>query len=495
MIQKLAIARFKPTAFTMTVFLLLVIYSLIKWFTKGFGNVSWEQIAAHLQFGAAGVLTVSDDLIIHALKAVCRRVFFLFSAFLVLKYLFQRYVSPFLKLSKLLLSRVKWSVVLLCFFYVTWMLVQALGFEKQLTQNSQIDFFDEVYIAPQNVKIDFDKTKQKNLVLIYVESLEQGYSNSTVFGEDLLSDLNELKKDKAQSFNNYIQAPETGWTMGGMVATQCGVPLRGLGIFTGNDMGNASRFVMGAKCLGDVLKEHGYTNVYMQGSSANFAGTRKFYFEHGYDEVYDKEQWSERYSDGEMTSWGLSDASLFIEGLNKLEKLNQAQKPFNLTLTTIDTHQNDGVLSNICKKEGFKDSLDQIVKCTTKHVSDFIKEAERRGLLNNTVLIVTGDHLAMNGSSTIDKLNASGNRHVFNLILLPDNQKVRADFLDRQIIHFDFYPSMLEMMGAKIEGQRLGVGVNFLGESFRTAEEHQNLMTGLGVGKSHKYMALWIPPH
>ena len=93
------------------------------------------------------------------------------------------------------------------------------------------------------------------MILIYVESFENGYSNSNIFGEDLIKELTELKGISFKSFN---QAPGTGWTIAGIVATQCAVPLKVVFMRDGNGQGDGKSFLSNAICLGDVLQAHGY---------------------------------------------------------------------------------------------------------------------------------------------------------------------------------------------------------------------------------------------
>ena len=61
--------------------------------------------------------------------------------------------------------------------------------------------------------------RTKNLVLIYVESLEDTYGDARVWGRDLLRPVRDLG---GLSFADYKQAPGATWTIAGMVATQCG---------------------------------------------------------------------------------------------------------------------------------------------------------------------------------------------------------------------------------------------------------------------------------
>src|SRR5207248_2066007 len=110
------------------------------------------------------------------------------------------------------------------------------------------DYFKEHYVDPKSVT--FDVIKPKNLILIYVESLENTYSDKQLFGYDLLHSLHELK---GISFKNYIQMPGTGWTIAAMVSTQCGVPLKTMTFFHHRESEFFEKYLGNAECLSDIL--------------------------------------------------------------------------------------------------------------------------------------------------------------------------------------------------------------------------------------------------
>jgi len=83
------------------------------------------------------------------------------------------------------------------------------------------DYFSMHYVDPHGVKVT--PVKPKNLVLIYVESLENSYQKPTLFDKNLLTSLDQFK---GLTFSDFRQAPGTGWTIAGMIATQCGIPLK-----------------------------------------------------------------------------------------------------------------------------------------------------------------------------------------------------------------------------------------------------------------------------
>jgi phosphoglycerol transferase len=82
---------------------------------------------------------------------------------------------------------------------------------------------DRLLANKRPLSMEEAEAEQKNIVFIYAEGLEQTYFDQGVFG-DLLPNLRELSKS-AHRFTNVYQTSGTGWTMAGIVASQCGFPL------------------------------------------------------------------------------------------------------------------------------------------------------------------------------------------------------------------------------------------------------------------------------
>ncbi|MDU4747366.1 hypothetical protein [uncultured Pantoea sp.] len=79
---------------------------------------------------------------------------------------------------------------------------------------------------------------KKNIVYIYAESLERTYFDKNTF-PGLTDELSDIK-DKSYDFNNTIQLPGTDYTIAGIVASQCGLPL--FAPFSGNSSDSLSSF-------------------------------------------------------------------------------------------------------------------------------------------------------------------------------------------------------------------------------------------------------------
>lgn len=352
---------------------------------------------------------------------------------------------------------------------------------------NQTDLFADNYKNPNDEQFTFAK-KPKNLVLIYVESLDAQYQNEKVFKRNLLSSLVQFPH---QSFLKFEQTADASYTIAGTVASQCGIPLNfmtvlqdGLPIsyFT-------SHFLPSATCLGDVLYQAGYTNVFMKGGPLDFAGTGAFFKGHHYTEVLGKKEWLEQgYDLTRMKGWGLPDDLLFKEAKLKLAQLMQQKKTFNLTLLTVDTHGPEGQLNEKCQQNGGKDYAD-IVECTAKEISSFIQFIKDKGWMDQTVIVITGDHLSLI-NPVMDKLTTNGPRYVFNMIIASDlPQKQR-----NTIVHEDLFPTILNALDITWDDPHLALGYSgFLPlPSDLSSEDHLKTINKIDSKFSIMYKHLWM---
>jgi phosphoglycerol transferase MdoB-like AlkP superfamily enzyme len=237
-------------------------------------------------------------------------------------------------------------------------------------------------------------TPGKNLLMIYMESLESLYLDDSVF-PGLTPNLIRLR-NRALNFTALHQLPGTGWTVAGMLSSQCGTPLiyeTGPGT---NDILQGG-FLNRAVCLGDVLKAAGYRQVFMGGATTDFAGKGEFLKAHGYDEINGREQLVRKLDDpGYTNDWGLYDDSLFLLAERRFAELASDRRPFNLTLLTVDTHHPGGNASKSCADyEAMNNSMLDAVHCTDQLVGQFLDRLAHYPAWNDTLVVLLSDHLAM----------------------------------------------------------------------------------------------------
>lgn len=304
---------------------------------------------------------------------------------------------------------------------------------------------------------DATRGKPRNLVLIYLESVEDALSDDTVFEEDMLAPLTTATAGW-DSIERLEQYEGGGWTMAGIVSTQCGIPLRTPGALTNPNEISVDTFLPGATCLGDVLREQGYHNVFLGGANAEFAGKETFLDTHGYDEVLDLRHWLELGDTEIRPDWGLSDRALFGHARDEIQRLHAADEPFNLTVLTLDTHDYPWA-HDYCEVDTAAE-MTAITACSMREVASFVDDLGEMGVLEDTVVMLMGDHLRILAPSNSywDELGDYADRTIFNRVWVPGGVEFARDEIDQ----LSMFATLLELVGIEPVGHRAGIGVSAL---------------------------------
>ena len=304
------------------------------------------------------------------------------------------------------------------------------------------------------ISIKFSKSQRPNIVLIYAESLEQRFFDETQF-PDLIPNLKKLK-EQSFDFLNISQGAGAAWTVGGIVASQCGYPLAGSHGVNDNDLSIFDRFLPKATCLGDLLKKDGYHLTFIGGADARFAGKGDFLNSHGYNEVIDFNILLESLADKSyLNSWGIFDDTLFDYAIDKFITLSDEGSPFLLTLLTLDPHGPIGYLSKTCKPYGAGDnsSLNSF-HCSDQLISRFIGQVRNSPYSNNTIIIVLSDHLSMRNKATPLLESSQEPKRLTLFVNMPGGKK---EINTNPGLHYDIAPTILDVIGYDIRGQ-IGFG-------------------------------------
>ncbi len=359
----------------------------------------------------------------------------------------------------------------------------------------------------QSPEILSSPKEKKNLVLIYLESMDDAFSQEDIMGENLLRDLDAATDDWA-SVPDLTDNPYYAYTMGGIVDSQCGTPPKPAdGMITteaepgaGNSISEGEeKFMPSATCLGDVLKEDGYNNYYMGGAAAWFAYKGKFLETHGFDTVIGRDDWV---ADGEteLSGWGLSDRRLFTIAKERVKELHDADEPFTFSTITLDNHaplydfgycpDTSGGIAN------------STLRCQSEIVADFIDYMKDEGILDDTVVVVMADHsMFMSSDSSEYKRKMSFTElyqvPLYNRIWSPDG----VEFARESGINANMYPTILELLGYELKDGRAGVGVSFQTPASVVANEktivplsYEETMLAFNSRSADLYQALWKMP-
>lgn len=366
--------------------------------------------------------------------------------------------------------------------------VGIIDYIGEVTQSSSI--FEEEYVDPETVDICFED--KRNLIYIYLESMENTYADIESGGAkniNYIPNLMKLANDNisfsdTNDFGGLFRSAGTEWTMGALLGGATGVPYK-LPI-EGNSAGEYEKFLPGIVSIGEILEENGYNNYFMCGSDATFGGRKLFFEQHGNYEIIDYYTAIEEgiIPEEYYEFWGLEDCKLYEYSKKKLQEIATQGEPFNFTMLTVDTHHSDGYICEKCEKL-YQEQYANAISCADKQINEFIKWIQGQTWYDNTVVIISGDHTSMN-KSFFEKLPENFERRIYNCIINA-NMEPGLGETNRNASILDMMPTTLALMGANIEGERLGLGTNLFSTKQTLAEEMGMDVFNRELSKYSKY--------
>jgi len=288
-------------------------------------------------------------------------------------------------------------------------------------------------------------SEHPNFVFIYAESLERTYFDEQRF-PGLITHLRELERE-GTTFTNIRTLEGTGFTMGGMVGSLCGVPL-----FTpanANSMSGMDAFLPGAVGVPDLLHDQGYFLSFIGGAQLDFAGKKKFLHTHHFDESAGFSELHGKTADPTyISNWGLYDDTMFDFAYERAVQLSEQKRPFGLFLLTLDTHAPEGHISRTATSGPYRDGSNPMlnaVKASDELITRFVERLRHSPAGKNLVVVIVSDHVAMENSAS--DLLRQGERR--NLFLILDPRNPTGTRIDRPGSTLDIGATLLPTLGFK----------------------------------------------
>ena len=460
-------------------FFLFFLAFLPFWFKKKFGVVYFDQIIFHLELLIKGNL-VGDAQVQKSLYKWS----ILTSSFATIFYVLIKNKI----LNKFNISKKKE----ISFFLI--IIIISIGYNTAFFKNLNFnnnDFIDKNYFFNKPLKIE---NKKNNLVLIYVESLDNYFSNKEIFGQDLLKPLsNEISE--GIYINNFYQIPGYSFTINSLVATQCGIPAKPLGFFKDSNLKNIKNFLPNIKCLSDFTNELGYKNIFLTSDEIENFGVKYFLKNHNYldKNIYDVKKLYEQGYETSKSAWrgnknkygGMHDDVLLRASLDVINEVKNDRNPFFLTIFTLDTHGPKGYPNQNCLKSKFPNidivnnfNIKHSVICSVESLKKFILDLNT--LSDDIDIIIMGDHPYPS--------NNEKKASIYNNFILIEKKLFNRSKMN----HLDLYPSLLSLLGYDFKDNRLGLGFSIFNSIDLVFYDDfiYNLDKKIS-GKSKKYLSFW----
>lgn len=267
-------------------------------------------------------------------------------------------------------------------------LVAELHFAKEKAFDEALENLGlQAYPAKKNIQA----SAGKNIIVLILESIEAtfldpGFAHLTPNLQKLANDMTYFKMEEIKGGD---------FTTGAIYTYLTGFPC----FFKnhGNLVFDQSKNIK-INSISDALSKAGYRQLYLMGNP-EFAGTGKML------ELFDIEVKSEKDYESKYTvkPWGLHDKDLFFLTKEELKKLKTSAQPFALFVSSISTHQPDGVPDERVVNDFpvYKSNLELMIASLDREIGQLINFLQAEDMLENTALFMMSDHLLMGTSSRI----------------------------------------------------------------------------------------------
>lgn len=295
--------------------------------------------------------------------------------------------------------------------------------------------------------------KDKNIIFIQCESLQNAVINKKYNGKKITPFLNNLINSKGSIyFDNYYELLGFGNTSDAEFVSMSSVypSLKGqaYSVYDGKT----------SYALPTLAKKMGYENIAMHGNTGKFYNRENIYPKFSFDHVF----LGESYDQTDQVIIGLSDKSFFEQSFNFLREFDKKDQKFFALLVSMSTHTPFNLPENLRSIEREKDDdtdfVYNYVNCanyTDKALKDFVEELKKSGILDKSMLVIYGDHHAytLNNKKNKESMERWLGRDVdFDdmmniplIIYLPGYEKnIKRNNIGSQV---DLYPTILNLMG------------------------------------------------
>ena len=465
--------------FVITLILSNIVLGTYYYFKKYLFTVNFLSVIYHLTNNAQGKGTL--NVILDAFKSVYLVIViliiievFLFTNFKSKIYIKYKKNNKQYKVYPIFVAKHKLIFSTLILVLSIILLFEKFNFREYIRMvNTKTDIYEKYYVDTNSVDIKFED-KKRNLVLIYLESMESSLfskENNGAFDKSRIPELEKLAEDNINFSNKsglggMKQFNSTSYTIGSLVGSTSATPLL-YDSFGSHDKNQ--KIFSNVRTLGDVLKDNGYNLEFMQGSDIEFSGTDKYIENHGNYKIFDYNTAIEKnYIDKNyFVWWGFEDKKLFDYAKTEITDLAKSDSPFAVTLFTIDTHFKDGYLDSSCETK-FDDKMSNVYACSSKMINDFVDWIKTQEFYDDTLIVLMGDHITMQ-ASYYDQ-TPDYERTVYNVFINAKKENVNKE--NRTISGFDIYPTILSGLGASMSSDRIGFGTNLFSDKKTLIEEY-----------------------
>ena len=271
------------------------------------------------------------------------------------------------------------------------------------------DFYEEKNSKEEKKTNEYTNIFEgKNVIVIHAESIMTQDLTLSFNNKELTPNLNKLSNEGLFFTNYYPQV-----SVGTSSDTEFTFNTSLLPSSTGTVFVNYWKRTYEA--MPNIFRSKGYYTASMHANNASFWNRNVMHKTLGYDKLYARDSFDYSNPD-DVIGMGLSDKEFFKQGVEKLKKINEKNNNFFVTMITLTNHTpwddedkygdytvdykyktKDADGNEVEKTLPFMEGTElgryfKGVHYADSALGEFIDELDSSGLLDNTVIVIYGDH-------------------------------------------------------------------------------------------------------
>ncbi|MFD0714830.1 LTA synthase family protein [Paenibacillus sp. GCM10027626] len=333
----------------------------------------------------------------------------------------------------------------------------------------------------------------KNLIVIQLESFQNFLLGLEIDGQEVTPNMNRLMKEHFY-FPNFYQQVGQGNTSDAefVVNTSFYIPPRG-----------AATMAYAGKVLPSMprtFQQHGYDTATFHTNMVEFWNRGELYKGLGFDRYYDQAF----FGNEDTVFFGPSDEVLYRKTAEELDRMQQAGKPFYAHVISMTAHHPFSTpkeKDRITLPERYQDTLVgdylRAQSYADAALGGFISDLQARGLWDNSLIVIYGDHLglpmySLNSAEEQLMKEIYGRDYSYtdmiNIPLIIASAGITKPAVYEQIGgQVDLFPTIANLLGISLDNQ-IYFGQDLFNQNYNILPQRYYLPTGSFLSSESLFM-------
>jgi lipoteichoic acid synthase len=334
----------------------------------------------------------------------------------------------------------------------------------------------------------------KNLIILQMESFQNFLVNLKIDGQEITPNINKLVNENYY-FKHFYQQVGQGNTSDAefVVNTSFYIPPHGAATMTYADKELPS--------LPKLMQSHGYDTATFHTNVVEFWNRGELYKALGFDRYYDEKFFGTE----DAVFFGASDETLYAKTAPELERMNNSGKPFYSQIISMTAHHPYTIPDTKYKMqlperfEGtFVGDYIRAQNYADFALGQFIEDLKARGVWDDSVIVLYGDHLGLPVYS-LDKADKAlmaeiygreyGYTDMINIpLVVASTGLTKPEVFDQIGGQVDVLPTVANMLGFSLD-DHIHFGQDLFNQHYNVLPERYYLPSGSFLSSKELFMS------